>query len=73
MPIITELAKDENVYFNISDDEGCSEMSQILLKDLVINKNRVCIYFIGDKPKSYIDKDFMYFQDFKHLKKEMQQ
>ena len=32
LPIITELAKDDNIYFNISDDDGCSEMTQILLK-----------------------------------------
>lgn len=67
MPIITELSENENVYFNISDDIGCSEMVQVLLKGVLKNKNNVNIYCIGDKPKIYLDDAFLCFSGFKTL------
>lgn len=67
MPILTELAKEDFVYFNLSDDEGCSEMSQILLNKLLIDRNRVTIYCIGDTPKHYVSENFVCFHGFKTL------
>ena len=67
MPIITELAKDENTYFNISDDEGCAEMTQILLNKILTNRNNVNVFCIGQMPKHYISENFMCFSGFKTL------
>ena len=67
MPIITELAKEENIYFNISDDDGCSEFTQILLNKILTDKNRVNVYCIGVKPKHYITEEFMCFPGFQTL------
>ena len=67
LPIITELAKDDNIYFNISDDDGCSEMTQILLNSIIKNKNKVSVYCIGDTPKHYISDSFLCFYGFKTI------
>lgn len=67
MPIITELAKDENTYFNVSDDEGCSEMVQILLNKILVNRNNVNVFCIGSTPKHYISENFLCFSGFKTL------
>lgn len=67
LPIITELAKDDNIYFNISDDDGCSEMTQILLNSIIKNKNKVSVYCIGDTPKHYISDSFLCFYGFKTM------
>jgi hypothetical protein len=67
LPVITELTKDENVYFNLSDDEGCAEMVQILLSKTVKDKSRVAIYCIGDQPKCYIDSEFVCYYGFRTL------
>lgn len=67
LPVIVELSKNSNLYFNISDDEGCSEMIQVLLNKMLINKNKVNIYCVGDKPKHYISENFLCFSGFKTL------
>ena len=67
LPIITELIKDDNIYFNISDDDGCSEMTQILLNSNIKNKNKVSVYCIGDTPKHYVSDRFLCFSGFKTI------
>ena len=67
LPIITELIKDDNIYFNISDDDGCSEMTQILLNNNIKNKNKVSVYCIGDTPKHYVSDRFLCFSGFKTI------
>lgn len=67
LPIITELIKDDNIYFNISDDDGCSEMTQILLNSNIKNKNKVSVYCIGDTPKHYVSDRFLCFSGFKTM------
>ena len=67
LPIITELIKDDNIYFNISDDDGCSEMTQILLNSNIKNKNKVSVYCIGDTPKHYVSNRFLCFSGFKTI------
>ena len=67
LPILTELAKDNNIYFNISDDDGCSEMVQLLLNKLVKDKFKVSVYCVGDNPKHFICSEFLCFTGFKTL------
>ena len=64
---ITELIKDDSNYFNISDDEGCSEMTQILLNKFLTDKSKVNVFCIGDYPKHYISNEFNCFYGFKTL------
>ena len=67
LPIITELAKEDNIYFNVSDDDGCSEMVQILLNNLLKDKFKVSVYCVGDNPKHFISSDFLCFTGFRTL------
>ena len=67
LPIITELAKEDNIYFNVSDDDGCSEMVQILLNNLLKDKFKVSVYCVGDNPKHFVCSDFLCFTGFRTL------
>jgi len=67
LPIITELVKDENIYFNVSDDDGCSEMTQVLLNKLLEKKSRVSVYCVGGNPKHFVSSEFVCFTGFKTL------
>lgn len=67
LPVITELAKDENMYFNISDDDGCALFTQILLNKIVTDPLKVHIYCVGDKPKHFLSDKFLCFAGFKTL------
>lgn len=64
-PVISELAKENTVYFNISDDDGCAEMTQILLNTILKDKFKVSVYCVGDNPKHFISPDFLCFTGFK--------
>lgn len=67
LPTLTELVKDDNIYFNISDETGCSEMVQVYLNKTLKDRNKVNIYCIGDKPKVYLSENFLCFNGFKTL------
>lgn len=67
LPIITELIKDNNIYFNISDDDGCSEMTQVLLNNLLKDKFKVSVYCIGNNPKHFVSSEFLCFTGFKTI------
>ena len=67
LPYLHELISNDNVIFNISDDEGCSEIAQVLLNSILEDRNRVNIYCIGDKPKYYLSENFTCFSGFKTL------
>lgn len=67
LPILSELVKDENLYFNISDDDGCAEMVQVYLNKVLKDRNKVNIYCIGEKPKHYLSENFLCLSGFKTL------
>lgn len=67
MPYLTELVKDENTYFNISDDSGCSEMVQVLLDKTVTDKSRINIFCIGEYPRIKVSEESVCFWGFKTL------
>ena len=48
----------ENLYINTSDDDGCDVMVQLLVSKLSIPKENVTIFYMGDKIKNLISKDF---------------
>ena len=67
LPVITELAKEDDIYFNISDESGCSEMVQVYLNKTLKDRNKVNIYCVGDKPQHYLSENFLCFNGFKTL------
>ena len=49
---ISELVKDPNIYFNISDDNGCAVMLQQIFDRLLEDKSRVNVFHTGKTPKN---------------------
>ena len=67
-PQIMELANDPNVEFNIGDDEGCALMVQMLLsKPDKFDKSRVNIFYMGDKIRNIVHKDYITIGGFQTL------
>lgn len=64
---IAELAKLDNYYFNISDEDGCSAMLQSLFDKLITDKSRVNIFYIGTQPKNLLNKEFVTIGGFRTL------
>lgn len=68
LPVLAELSKsEEKIYYVLSDDEGCSEITQLFLKSNLKDKSVVSIFGCGIDPKVYIDPDFVYVGGFKTL------
>ena len=64
LPVLAELSKsEEKIYYVLSDDEGCSEITQLFLKSNLKDKSVVSIFGCGIDPKVYIDPDFVYVGD----------
>ena len=67
-PILSDLLQNQkNLYFVLSDDEGCAEITQLLIKTNLKEKKNVSIFGMGEDPKVYIDQDFVYVGGFKTL------
>jgi hypothetical protein len=49
---VSELVKDPNIYFNISDDNGCAAMLQQVFDRLLEDKTRVNVFHMGNAPKN---------------------
>lgn len=49
---LSELVKNENIYFNISDDNGCAAMLQQVFNRLLEDKSRVNVFHMGIRPKN---------------------
>lgn len=64
---LAELANDESYYFNISDDDGCSAMLQSLFNKLVVNKDRINVFYLGVQPKNLISNEFVTIGGFRTL------
>lgn len=65
LPVISELAKESIIYFNVSDDEGCAAMTQVLLNSILKDKFKVSVYCVGDNPKHFVSNEFLCFTGFK--------
>lgn len=67
-PILNEILKsEEKIYFVLSDDNGCCELTQLLLKSNLKDKSVVSIFGCGIDPNIYLDQDFVYVGGFKTL------
>ena len=64
LPVLTELAKDPNTLFALSDDAGCAEMCQVYLNQVLEDKTRVTVYCVGNKPTNYLNGEFVLVSDF---------
>jgi len=64
---LAEVAKNEEYHFNISDDNGCSAMTQLLLEKTIKNKNQVSVYCIGNDPVNYVNPEFLLFSGFRTI------
>lgn len=68
LPVLAELSKsEEKIYYVLSDDEGCAEITQLFLKSNLKDKSVVSIFGCGIDPNIYIDPDFVYVGGFKTL------
>lgn len=67
LPYLHELISNDNVIFNISDDEGCSEFCQVYLNKVLTDKSRVTIFGMGENPTHYLSDEFLYFGNFTTL------
>ena len=67
LPYLHELISNDNVIFNISDDEGCSEFCQVYLNKVLTDKSRVTIFGMGETPTHYLSDEFLYFGNFTTL------
>ena len=57
-----------DIYFVLSDDDGCAVMTQLFLKHVLKDKTKVTIFGCNKtKPKNFADKDFLYSGDFKTI------
>lgn len=69
LPFLTELVKNSNTLFNISDEPGCSEYCQIFFNKILTeeDKSRVNIFGMDFTPKIYLSDQFLYIGEFKTL------
>ena len=67
LPYLHELISNDNVIFNISDDEGCSEFCQVYLNKVLTDKSRVTIFGMEETPTHYLSEEFLYFGNFTTL------
>ena len=67
LPYLHELISNDNVIFNISDDEGCSEFCQVYLNKVLTDKSRVTIFGMEETPAHYLSEEFLYFGNFTTL------
>jgi len=56
---ISELLKNKNIFFNLSDDDGCSAMLQSMFAKMIDDKSRVNVFHMGNSLKNLFSGEFV--------------